>query len=47
MNEDITWSEQMEDYDFQKGIGISAAWEDKVLSANALVQVVTAAEQPT
>ena len=43
MNEDIVWSEQIDDYEFEHGIGIRAAWQDKVLSANALVQVVTAA----
>ena len=43
MNEDIVWSEQIDDYEFEHGIGIRAAWQDKVLSANALVQIVTAA----
>lgn len=46
MNEDITWSEQMDDYDFVEGIGIAAAWEDKVLSSKAIVQVVTSAVDP-
>jgi hypothetical protein len=47
LNEDINWCEQMEDYDFQRGIGIGAAWEDKILSAYALVQVAAACEKPS
>lgn len=43
LNEDIVWSEQVDDYDFEHGIGIRAAWEDKVLSSNAIVQIVTSA----
>ena len=43
LNEDIVWSEQIDDYEFEHGIGIRAAWQDKVLSANACVQIVTAA----
>ena len=46
VNEDIVWSEQVDDYDFVRGIGISAAWEDKVLTGNAIVQVATAAVDP-
>jgi len=47
MNEDITWSEQVDDYEFQHGIGVSAAWEDKVLSSKAIVQICTAAIKPS
>lgn len=47
LNEDINWSEQMEDYDFQRGIGIGAAWEDKILSSYALVQIYGVAEKPS
>lgn len=43
LNEDIVWSEQVDDYEFEHGIGIRAAWQDKVLSANAIVHIVTAA----
>jgi N4-gp56 family major capsid protein len=43
LNEDIVWSEQIDDYDFEHGIGIRAAWQDKILSANAIVHIVTAA----
>ena len=43
LNEDIVWSEQIDDYDFEHGIGIRAAWQDKVLSANACVHIITAA----
>jgi N4-gp56 family major capsid protein len=43
LNEDIVWSEQVDDYEFEHGIGIRAAWQDKVLSANAVVHIVTAA----
>lgn len=43
LNEDIVWSEQIDDYEFEHGIGIRAAWQDKVLSANAVVHIVSAA----
>ena len=43
MNEDIVWSEQVDDYQFEHGIGIRAAWEDKVLSSNSIVHIVSAA----
>jgi len=46
LNEDISWNEQMDDYDFVEGIGVAAAWEDKVLASKALVQVVTSAIDP-
>jgi N4-gp56 family major capsid protein len=46
LNEDITWSEQLDDYDFVEGIGIAAAWQDKVLKSKAIVQVVTSAIDP-
>jgi N4-gp56 family major capsid protein len=43
LNEDIVWSEQIDDYEFEHGIAVRAAWQDKVLSANACVHIVTAA----
>lgn len=43
LNEDIVWSEQVDDYDFEHGIGIRAAWQDKVLSSSSVVHIVTAA----
>lgn len=43
LNEDIVWSEQIDDYEFEHGIGVRAAWQDKILSSNAMVQIVTAA----
>lgn len=43
LNEDIGWAEQVDDYEFEHGIGIRAAWQDKILSSRALVQIVTAA----
>lgn len=46
LNEDITWSEQLDDYDFVEGIGVAAAWQDKVLKSKAIVQVVTSAIDP-
>lgn len=47
LNADIMWSEQMDDYDFVQGIGIAAAWQDKVLASKAICQIVSASEQPT
>lgn len=47
MNEDIVWSEQVDDYEWEHGIGIRAAWDDQVLSSKALVQIVTAAVDPS
>ena len=47
LNEDITWSEQEDDYEFVHGIGVSAAWQDKVLSKNAIVQINSAAVAPS
>jgi len=47
INEDISWSAQMDDYDFVQGIGIAAAWEDKILSSNAIIQIVSASVEPT
>lgn len=47
LNEDIVWSEQIDDYDFEHGIGIRAAWDDDVLSANAIVQIQTACIDPS
>lgn len=46
LNEDITWSEQIDDYDFQEGIAVAAAWQDKVLKSKAVVQVVTSCIDP-
>jgi N4-gp56 family major capsid protein len=43
LNENIVWSEQIDDYEFEHGIGIRAAWQDKILSANAVVHIVSAA----
>jgi N4-gp56 family major capsid protein len=43
MNEDIVWSEQVDDYEFEHGIGVRAAWQDKVLSANSLVHILSSA----
>lgn len=43
LNEDITWSEQVDDYEFEHGIAIRAAWQDKVLSSAAVCHIVTAA----
>jgi N4-gp56 family major capsid protein len=47
VNEDITWSEQIDDYEFEHGIGISAAWQDKILTSSAIVQVATACVTPS
>jgi N4-gp56 family major capsid protein len=47
VNEDIIWSEQYDDYDFVQGIGVSAAFEDKILSVNALVHCVSACVDPS
>ena len=47
MNEDITWSEQENDYRFEQGISVAAAFEDKVLSQAAIVQIATAAINPS
>lgn len=46
MNEDVVWTEQMDDYQFEKGIGIRAAWQDKILSSKALVHIVSACVNP-
>ena len=45
--ESIVWSEQVDDYDFEHGIGIRAAWEDLVLSQEAIIQIWTAAIDPS
>lgn len=47
INKDITWAEQMDDYDFVQGIGIAAAWQDKVMFSNAVVQIVSACVAPS
>lgn len=47
MNEEIVWSEEIEDYEFDLGIGIRAAWEDKVLSSNAIKHVESACIAPS
>lgn len=47
LNEDIVWSEEIEDYEFDTGIGIRAAWEDKVLSSKAIVHLESASIQPS
>jgi N4-gp56 family major capsid protein len=46
MGENIRWEEQVGDYNTKRGIGIFAAWEDKVLSAYAFTQLKTAAVNP-
>lgn len=46
LNEDISWNEQLDDYSFVEGIGIAAAWQDKVLKSKALVQVVSSCIDP-
>lgn len=43
LNEDIVWSEQIDDYEFEHGIGVRAAWQDKILSSKAMVHITTAA----
>ena len=45
--ESIVWSEQIDDYEFEHGIGIRAAWEDLVLSQEALIHIYTAAVDPS
>jgi N4-gp56 family major capsid protein len=45
--ESIVWSEQIDDYEFEHGIGIRAAWEDQILSQEAIVQIYTAAVDPS
>lgn len=47
MNEDVVWSEEIEDYEFDTGIGIRAAWQDKVLSSKALVHLESSSIQPS
>lgn len=47
VEEDIVWSEQVDDYEFEHGIGIRAAWEDKVLSSEAIMHIFTAAIDPS
>jgi len=46
MNEEVVWTEQVEDYDFELGIGVRAAWHDLILSSKALVHVITACSNP-
>lgn len=46
LNTDISFVEQKDDYDFVQGIGIAAAWDDAVLSANAVAHILTAAIDP-
>ncbi len=47
LNLDISWAEQVDDYEFEHGIGVAAAWQDLILTANAVVQVVTACIAPS
>lgn len=47
LGEDIDWSEQITDYGFKRGIAVGAAWQDKVMNEQALVQIVTAAVDPS
>jgi N4-gp56 family major capsid protein len=43
INEDIVWTEEIDDHQFEFGIGIRAAWEDKVLSSKAICHIISAA----
>jgi N4-gp56 family major capsid protein len=47
MGENLYWEEQTTDYRGKNGIAIIAAWEDKILSANALCRLITSAVDPT
>jgi N4-gp56 family major capsid protein len=47
LGEDIDWAEEITDYGMKRGIGIGAAWEDKIMNSLALVHIVTAAVDPT
>ena len=46
LNEDMSWAEQVDDYEFEHGIAVRAAWQDKVLSQEAILQIKTAAIAP-
>jgi N4-gp56 family major capsid protein len=46
-NKVLTWAEQKRDYGFEHGIGIEIAYQNKVLYAKALRQIVTAAIAPS
>jgi len=46
LNQRIMWREQMTDFEYKQGIAVEAAWEVKVMTGNAIVQVVTAAVDP-
>jgi len=47
LGEDISWNEEVTDYGFKRGIATGAAWADAVMNHKALVQIVTAATDPT
>lgn len=42
MEKDVTWNEQIDDYEFFHGVGVGASWEDKVMTPEAIVQIATA-----
>lgn len=44
--ERLEWKEEIEDYDFERGIGIETSYQYKVMTRNAVVQIVTAAVNP-
>jgi N4-gp56 family major capsid protein len=46
INENIVWNEDFIDYNFQWGFEGRAAWQDKVLSSNAIKHIVTSAVKP-
>ena len=46
VNANIEFNQQLIDYDFQFGIEARAAWQDKVLSSNAIKHIVTSAWKP-
>jgi len=45
-NKVLTWNEQTRDYGFEHGVGIEIAYQDKVLCAKAIKQIVTSSEAP-
>lgn len=47
VNQEVRWDEETKDYRFEFGIGVGAAWENKILSSEGLVKVTTAAVMPT
>lgn len=45
-NEILEWHEELEDYEFERGIAIETSYEYKVMTRNAIVQIVSAAVNP-